>query len=183
MLNYKIINDNVIETILPQDILNEIQQWKFECDKIKNHPLKLLKQHDNVGTNKNDYQVSVPGNLIENSYWLAYTLRLSALIFGGTHRNYYLRKWDGHFDNYDIWINYAYEGNYNPEHNHAGFLSGVIYLENKNDPTVFTKNNFKYYGKKGNMLIFPSETLHKVIEQKEQYERITFAFNINKKEF
>jgi hypothetical protein len=57
MLNYKIINDNVIETILPQDILNEIQQWKFECDKIKNHPLKFLKQHDNIGTNKNDYQV------------------------------------------------------------------------------------------------------------------------------
>ena len=30
--------------------------------------------------------------------------------------------------------------------------------------------------------MFPSETLHKVIEQKEQYERITFAFNINKKD-
>jgi hypothetical protein len=92
-------------------------------------------------------------------------------------------KWDGHFDNYDIWINYAYKGNYNPEHNHAGFLSGVIYLENRNDPTIFIKNNFEYCGKKGNMLIFPSETLHKVNKQIEQYERITFAFNINRKEF
>ena len=181
MLNYKFFNNELIETVLPIEILEEIKQWKNECDKIKNHPLKLLKQHDNIGTNNNDYQVSVPNNLIENSYWLAYVLRLCAKTLGGIHRDYYLRKWEGHFDNYDIWINYSYKGNYNPEHNHAGFLSGVIYYENNNDPTIFTENNFTYYGKKGNMILFPSNKLHTVEKQKEDYERITFAFNINKK--
>ena len=183
MQNHKIINGNIIETVLPKDILSEIDQWKTECDKIKNSPLKLLKQHDNVGTHTNDFQVSVPIFLIENSYWLAYTLRICASVFGGDHRNYYIRKWDGHFDGYDIWINYAYKDNYNPEHNHAGFLSGVIYYENRNDPTIFTENNFHYYGKKGHMILFLSNQMHKVEKQKEEYERITFAFNINKKEY
>jgi len=182
MLNYKFINNELIETVLPVEILEEVKQWKNECDKIKNHPLKLLKQHDNIGTGNNDYQVSVPNNLIENSYWLAYVLRLCAKTLGGIHRNYYLRKWEGHFDNYDIWINYSYKGNSNPEHNHSGFLSGVIYYENNDDSTIFTENNFIYKGKKGNMILFPSNKLHKVEKQKEDYERITFAFNINKKE-
>ena len=32
------------------------------------------------------------------------------------------------------------------------------------------------------MLLFPSNTLHKVDVQKKDYERITFAFNINYKQ-
>ena len=166
---------------LPDEIINELEEWKVECDKIKNSPLKHLKEHDNTGSKTNYYQTSVPIHLIESSYWLPFTLRSCAKIFGGTHRNYYLRKWEGHFDGYDLWINYSYIGNYNPSHNHSGMLSGVLYLQN-DDETIFIDNNYRYKGNKGDMLLFPSSTLHKVDVQQKDYERITFAFNINYKE-
>ena len=31
------------------------------------------------------------------------------------------------------------------------------------------------------MIIFPSQLMHKVNKQKEDYERVTFAFNVNRK--
>ena len=165
---------------LPNEIVNELEEWKLTCDKIKNSPLKHLKEHDNIGTKTNYYQTSVPIHLIESSYWLPFTLRSCAKIFGGQHRNYYLRKWEGHFDGYDLWINYSYKGNYNPVHNHAGAISGVIYLENE-DNTIFINDNYTFNGNKGDMLLFPSNILHKVDVQKKDYERVTFAFNINYK--
>jgi len=119
--------------------------------------------------------------LVESSYWLPFTLRNCARLFGGSHRNYYIRKWDGHFDGYDIWINYSYKGNYNPTHSHAGNISGVIYLNNE-DYTIFPNLNYKYQGNRGDMILFPSDTLHSVDKQVKDYERITFAFNINYKE-
>tara|TARA_R100001480_G_scaffold149835_1_gene149977 strand:+ start:404 stop:934 length:531 start_codon:yes stop_codon:yes gene_type:complete len=165
---------------LPVEIIEEIEHWKTECDKIKNHKLSHLKFHENVGATTNYYQTGVPENLISSSYWLAYTLRSCADLFGGEHRDYFIGKWEGHFDNYDIWINYSYKGNYNPEHYHTGFLSGIIYFNNQDD-TIFTKNNFKYKGEKGDMLLFPSNTFHQVNVQEKDYERITFAFNINRR--
>ena len=99
-------------------------------------------------------------------------------MYGGTHRDFYLRKHEGHFDGYDIWINYSYKGNFNPEHKHAGDISGVIYLENI-DETIFPNLDFKFKGNPGDMILFPSDTLHMVKQQEEEYERITFAFNLN----
>jgi len=163
---------------LPDLIIKEIKIWKNECDKIKNSPLKHLKEHDNIGTKTNDYQCSVPEHLIASSFWLPFTLRKCAELFGGTHRDYYVRKWDGHFDGYDVWINYSYKGNYNPVHNHAGKISGVIYLQNE-DYTIFVEPEYKHKGELGDMILFPSNTLHKVEKQQKEYERITFAFNIN----
>jgi hypothetical protein len=181
-MKYELIKDTpIIHTILPNEIILELDEWKKKCDLIKNHPLASLMQHENVGTNFNRYQVSVPTFLIDNSFWLAYTMRLCGQMFEVSHRSFYLRKWEGHFDGYDFWINYSYKGNSNPRHNHAGFLSGVIYLNNKNDETVFTDYNISFKGTKGSMIIFPSQAYHKVEEQKEDYERITFAFNINRK--
>ena len=164
---------------LPDEVIAEIENWKVECDKIKNSPLRALKEHENTGTKSNFYQCSVPSHLVSDSWWLAFTLRACAELFGGTHRNYYLTKWDGHFDNYDVWINYSYQGNFNPMHFHSGKISGVIYLNNEDD-TVFTE--YRHKGKKGEMILFPSTTLHSVDRQKKDYERITFAFNVNYKE-
>tara|TARA_Y100000114_G_scaffold42981_1_gene38342 strand:+ start:928 stop:1458 length:531 start_codon:yes stop_codon:yes gene_type:complete len=166
---------------LPGEIIDELDNWKKACDKIKDHKLSYLKLHDNIGSSTNYYQTSIPENLVSSSYWLAYTLRSCADLFGGDHRDYFIRKWDGHFDNYDVWINYSYKGNYNPSHHHSGFLSGVIYLNNQDD-TIFTESNFRFKGKKGDMLLFPSAILHQVDAQEKDYERITFAFNINRRE-
>lgn len=169
---------------LPKQIVNEHRVWERECKKIKNHPLGFFKAHENVGYDPesektyNSYQCGIPPQLVENSFWLAYTLRVCAHVFGGNHRSYYMRKWNGHFDGYDIWANFAYKGNENPTHNHAGSISGVIYHKNHKHPTFFPDFNTQYEGKNGTMILFPSNVLHYVEEQKSNKERITFAFNI-----
>ena len=171
---------------LPKPIVKEIDVWASECKKTKNHPLSYLKAHENVGydpdRNKkyNTYQCPIPVNLIEDSYWLAYTVRLCAHVFGGNHRNYFLRKRIGHFDGYDIWANFAYKGNENPPHTHAGDLSGVIYHKNHKHPTHFSDYDTKYKGNNGTMILFPSNVKHYVKLQNSEEERITFAFNIGR---
>lgn len=182
MQEVNFLSNKVAHLKLPSSIIDELDQWKLECDKIKNHPLGFLKSHENSGTKGNNFQVSVPSNLIEKSYWLAYTLRSCSQIFKKNHRDLFLRKWDGHFDGYDMWINYSYKGNFNPSHTHAGFISGVIYYSNEGNPTLFDNSKIEFSGVKGDMVLFSSNLEHKVLEQKQNSERVTFAFNIQKTE-
>ena len=171
---------------IPKQIRSEIKQWVDYSKKTKNHPLAELKSHENVGymamdgKKHNSYQCSIPPSMIEESYWLAWVLRLTASYWGmgAMHREFSLRKWNGHFDSYDIWTNFAYKGDDNPTHNHAGFLSGVIYYQNHNHPTIFDEYNVGYEGKDGTMVLFPASTLHHVEPQIANKERITIAFNI-----
>jgi len=178
MFEHEKLNEHIIKVKLPDLIFDEIKIWKKECDKIKNHKLSHLKMMDNAGTEGNNYQVSVPKFLIYDGFWLPYVLRLISKLSGGHHRDYYLREWPGHFES-DVWINYAYKNNYNPIHSHSGFVSGVIYLQNQNDLTIFPDQNFNVQGKPGEMILFPSSLRHQVDKIKDNYERITFAFNIN----
>tara|TARA_R100000742_G_C4243412_1_gene62700 strand:- start:239 stop:814 length:576 start_codon:yes stop_codon:yes gene_type:complete len=182
MISIKKLKNNIYYTKLPKDITKEISSWKKNCDKTKRHPLGYLKEHENVGFFGNDYQISVPSHLVENSFWFPYTLKAAAKAFGGYHRDYFLRKWNNHFDGYDVWINYAKKNCFNPTHDHAGFVSGVIYFNNKEN-TVFPDDNFKFCGKKGDMIMFPAKTRHGVRRQKTEYERITFAFNLEKRTY
>tara|TARA_B100000287_G_scaffold185709_1_gene175576 strand:+ start:511 stop:1119 length:609 start_codon:yes stop_codon:yes gene_type:complete len=171
---------------IPQLIVKELDVWVKESRKYKDSPLAALKAHENVGylagDNRahNSYQTSIPPRLIEESYWLGWVLRLSAKHYGmgRSHRFFKVRSWSGHFDGYDVWTNFAYKGDDNPSHSHAGFLSGVIYYKNHGHPTIFDDFNCQYEGKDGTMVIFPSDTRHHVEEQTSNKERITIAFNI-----
>ena len=176
----------VMVTKIPKQIQREIDGWINESKKFKNSPLAALKAHENVGyltmeaKKHNSFQCSISPNLIEQSFWLAWLLRLTTKYWGGgkDNRKYKMRKWDGHFDGYDIWTNFAYKGDDNPTHNHAGFLSGVIYYKNHKHPTIFDEYNCAYEGLDGTMVMFPSSTLHHVEPQTVNKERITLAFNI-----
>ena len=97
---------------------------------------------------------------------------------GKDHRHFKLRSWEGHFDGYDMWTNFAYKGDDNPQHNHSGLLSGVIYYKNHTHPTIFDQYGCAYEGDDGTMVMFPSQVLHHVEPQQQNKERITFAFNI-----
>ena len=107
-------------------------------------------------------------------------LRLTAKYWGlgKPNRAFSIRKWEGHFDGYDIWTNFAYKGDDNPRHNHAGLLSGVIYYKNHNHPTIFDQYGCAYEGLDGTMVMFPASVLHHVEPQTVNKERITLAFNI-----
>ena len=180
----------VMVTKIPPQIKKEIDVWVNESKKFKNSPLAELKAHENVGYlqygsgNKyNSYQCSISPHLIEQSFWLGWVLKLSAKYWGmgKTHREFKLRKWDGHFDGYDIWTNFAYKGDKNPTHNHAGLLSGVIYYKNHKHPTLFDEYGVGYEGEDGTMVMFPASVLHHVEPQTVNKERITLAFNISER--
>ena len=176
----------VMAAKIPPQIMKELDVWVKESKQLKNSPLSALKAHENVGylsmdgKPHNSYQCSISPHLIEKSFWLAWVLRLSSKYWGGgkDHRLFKIRSWSGHFDGYDIWTNFAYKGDDNPTHNHAGFLSGVIYYKNHNHPTIFDQYNVSYEGKDGTMVMFPSSTWHHVEPQTANKERITLAFNI-----
>ena len=171
---------------IPPQILKEIDVWVKESKRFKDNPLAELKAHENVGylsldgKTHNSYQTSISPHLVDSSFWLAWVLRLTAKYWGmgKTNRDFKLRKWDGHFDGYDIWTNFAYKGDDNPTHNHAGFLSGVIYYKNHKHPTIFDQYNCAYEGLDGTMVMFPAQVLHHVEPQIANKERITLAFNI-----
>ena len=171
---------------IPKQIQKELDGWVKESRKFKDHPLAELKAHENVGylsmdgKAHNSYQCSISPHLIEQSFWLAWVLRLTAKYWGmgQNHREFSLRKWNGHFDSYDIWTNFAYKGDDNPTHNHAGLLSGVIYYKNHKHPTIFDQYQCGYEGLDGTMVMFPASVLHHVEPQTVNKERITLAFNI-----
>ena len=173
---------------IPDQIMQEINLWVQESKNFKNSSLAELKAHENVGyltmdgKKHNSYQCSISPHLIDQSFWLAWVLRLTAKYWGmgKSSRDFKMRKWDGHFDGYDIWTNFAYKGDDNPQHNHAGLLSGVIYYKNHGHPTIFDEYNVGYEGKDGTMVLFPSQVLHHVEKQVVDTERITLAFNIMK---
>jgi len=193
VLKLERVNDRspIMKATMPKEILTEVREWVKECRKVKDHPLAELRSHENVGylsmdgQKHNSYQCSIPPRMVEESYWLGWVLRLTAKYYGAgkTHRDFKLRKWDGHFDGYDIWTNFAYKGDDNPEHNHAGLLSGVMYIQNDGQPTIFPKYNTTTDAKVGNMYIWPSqEAFHYVEEKKTRKERVTVAFNIVERE-
>ena len=171
---------------IPKQILKEIDGWINESKRFKNSPLAVLKAHENTGylamdgMQHNSYQCSISPHLVDSSLWLAWVLRLSSKYWGmgKDHRHFRLRKWDGHFDGYDIWTNFSYKGDDNPQHNHAGMLSGVIYYRNHGHPTIFDDHNVGYEGLDGTMVMFPANTWHHVEPQTVNKERITLAFNV-----
>ena len=183
-------NSPVMVGILPKPIFAEMKHWVKEARKVKDHPLGYLKAHENVGylaydgKRHNSYQCSIPPHLIDNSYWLAWVLRLCGKYYplpteNVAHRNYMLRRYVGHFDHYDAWVNFAYKGDDNPTHNHAGMLSGVIYVQNpEEEPVLFDQYGIGYAGQEGTMVLFPSQTFHHVELKKTRKERVTIAFNI-----
>jgi len=160
--------------------------WVKESKKFKNSSLAALKAHENVGylaadgKAHNSYQCSISPHLIESSFWMAWVIRLATKYWGmgKVNRYFSIRKWDGHFDGYDIWTNFAYKGDDNPTHNHAGLLSGVIYYKNHKHPTVFDEYNCAYIGEDATMVMFPALVYHHVEPQTANKERITLAFNI-----
>ena len=73
---------------IPEQILAEIDLWVEESRGFKDHPLATLKAHENVGYKAldgrahNSYQCSISPHLIEQSFWLAWVLRLTQKYWG-----------------------------------------------------------------------------------------------------
>jgi hypothetical protein len=170
---------------LPNEILVEVEQFTEVCTKIKTHPLHFLKNHVNVGKNK--FQVSVPNQLFEDSFTFAYIINLGSFFvahlseasLSQISRRVTVRRNHGHFDHYDFWINFIEKGDTNEWHNHAGSLSGVVYMDNSIKlPTLF-EDGRQFCGGRGDIVLFPSHLRHMVDTNETDNTRITYAFNLN----
>jgi hypothetical protein len=182
--NAKEFCPKVLTHSVPFLIFEEIEKITKATLKLKNHPFNFLLNHVNAG--KNTYQVSAPFSLIDGSFLHAYLIYLGQYYFFKYHgasfersrRVVRLRKNNNHFDHYDLWVNYAQKGASNPPHVHQADLSGVIYYTDcKNNPTIL-KKEYKFYGQKKDILIFPSDFLHEVKSSTTKKVRITLAFNL-----
>ena len=168
---------------LPVEIISELEIFTESARKIKDNRLSFLKEHHNIG--QNAFQVSVEKELIDRSYLFPYINYLGEFYLQKAigsdsdefFRRVLLREHKGHFDGYDFWINFCNKNSLNQKHNHSGTLSGIIYYKNDIEKkTCF--ENFEVVGQTGDIIIFPSYLEHWVEEQQEDYERITFSFNL-----
>ena len=169
---------------LPDEILLEFDEFTNILKRTKNHKLSFLKNHLNVGMNK--FQVSVPNNVLEDSFSFAFLNHLGeyyASLTTNQSKEYYkrkvgLRRNHGHYDHYDLWINFIEHGDVNNWHNHGGHISGVIYIDNDVGLTTNFEDGTKFLGKRGDIILFPSIFKHMVEENKSNKTRLTYAFNL-----
>ncbi len=183
--------DLIMQAQLPDRIFDEVKNWIEPCRAIKDDEYRELLNHHNVGTDHNSYQTAIPKNLIDNSFFLGYVLHFAELyVRSTTHdernaevmpRRCHMRNYPGHFDGYDIWMNFTYKGDDNPLHNHAGTLSSIIYIQDDEDslPTEFPDVNYSHKSSPGQILLFPSHLQHYVVTKQTESERITSSFNID----
>ena len=177
----------IIRVKMPDPIFDEVKEWIEPCRSIKDNEYAELLSHYNAGTGHNSYQTSVPRRLIDNSFFFGYLLNLGRLYLRtanvseeGNCRIVHLRNYPGHYDGYDIWVNFTYKGDDNPEHTHSGSLSGIIYIKDEDcQPTNFPTINYVHEPEEGEILLFPSQLIHSVDVKETESERITGSFNLD----
>ena len=177
----------IVRVKMPDRIFDEVKGWIEPCREIKDDEYRELLNHHNVGTGHNSYQTAIPRRLIDNSFFFGYLLHLGQLYMKVSNtpgseerRKVHLRSYPGHFDGYDIWMNFTYKGDDNPEHNHAGSLSGIIYIKDEDcQKTNFPSINYVHEPEEGEILIFQSHLVHSVDVKETESERITSSFNLD----
>lgn len=178
----------IIRAKIPDRLFNEVKRWIVPCRAIKDDEYAELLYHYNIGTGHNSYQTAVPRILIDNSFFFGYLIRLGELYLKTTNqlpeenkRMVNLCNNPGHYDGYDIWVNFAYRGDDNPLHRHSGLLSGIIYIKDEHkQPTHFPTIDYTHHPEEGEILIFPSHLMHCVDVKETGSERITASFNLHK---
>jgi hypothetical protein len=185
--DFNFFYENIYYGKLPDLIFEELVYMAEECRKIKNHPLSYLKFHDNA--RYTSYQVSIPVAIVDQSFTLAFLNHLGEhfshiglkIPKSELYRKIRLKKYHGHFDGYDFWTIFSHKGDHNPLHIHRPHISGVIYITENDLPTTFVTSDGKeidFLGKKGEIVIFPSNFQHYVKEKTSDPERITMSFNL-----
>ena len=181
----------IMKVQLPDFIFDEVKSWIEPCRSIKDNEYAELLNHRNVGTGHNSYQTGIAKKYIDNTYFLGYVINIAELYLktinhqdvnrdGSYYRKVVMRDNPGHYDGYDIWMNFTYKGDDNPIHNHAGNLSSIIYVKDEDSqPTIFPSLNYIHQPKEGEMLLFPNHLEHMVEEKQTESERISVSYNLN----
>ena len=177
----------LLEIKMPDAIHNEWLQWAEKYKEYKDHELGFLKEHLNKG--KNSYQISVHSSDLEKSWNYSFIIRLGEYYihklkgfnYQTLRRCVGIRGSIGEQDVHDFWINYAYKGDSNPKHEHAGNIASVQYIKNVQDnPTylLWEEKQINYEAEDGYMIMFPNNMTHWVDEKITEEERITGSVNL-----
>tara|TARA_B100001094_G_C18046719_1_gene727835 strand:- start:217 stop:834 length:618 start_codon:yes stop_codon:yes gene_type:complete len=181
----------IFKTQLPDKIFDEVKLWIEPMRKIKDDPYAELLNHRNGGTDHNSYQIAVPRSMIDHSFFYGYILHFGQIYLRSIYpsnetfkdfrsRAVQLRNYSGHYDGYDCWLNFTYKGDDNPVHSHAGSLSSIIYIKDKDcEPTHFPSIGYVHEPKEGEILLFPSHLNHYVATKQTDSERISASFNLD----
>lgn len=195
--DFQFLNDKILYGKIPEEIMNECDHFTEYCRKYKDNKLSNLLYLNNVG--KNNYQIFIPFNLIDESFTLPYLFLLGnhyvqsnqkeSLPFSSVKLRKCLTDYYGIV--YDIWLNYCHKGNTNEIHHHGGKLSGIIFVENDDQPTFFYDKklnendlslDYEFIGKRGDIVLFPAWYSHEVQQKQTEKERITISFNLDFKD-
>ncbi len=183
----------VLRGHLPDEILEEMRRFTGICREIKENNMGFLRNHVNGGTKGfgtdagNSFQASLPANIVDCSYIFPFLNHLGEYFVHKTAnvplselaRMVQLRRHPGHFDAYDLWSNFAYKGDENPEHNHGGTISGVIYISDPEQTPTRFENGMSVLGAPGDIVMFPAGYKHSVARKTTNQERVTFAYNMD----
>lgn len=149
---------------------------------------------------RNSFQIKIDRNYLDKHDVSSYTLSLAQHYIQQTGSPAYNIKMG------NVWINYAYKGDFNPIHSHDSLLSGCFYMSQSDDimkeqeegsnnrgtsgipgMTHFVHdlnyqrfNKYSYSNKfeNGYMIMFPSWLTHWVNPFQSDGERVTVAFNV-----
>ena len=173
--DFKYLNDQLFYGKMPKEVFDECVQLSEFYRKSKDSNLSELKYLNNVGRNK--YQVFLSISSLEDSFLLPYLHLLGVTCTNNDKMR--LRKCHTDYGClvYDIWYNYCYKGDINTPHNHTSEISGVIFIKNDGQPTIF-QDGYELVGEPGHIVIFPASYGHEVKEKMTEEERITLAFNL-----
>lgn len=185
---------SVLKGKLPDAIFEEVKEMVEIGKKTKDHPLAYLKHRKtDVG---NVYRNTADIAKLEQSFLLPLLIYLGEYYINKTtnisldnlNRKVTLRELMGHHEKYDVWINYSYKGDSVPIHQHEATMSGNIFIQNEEKAkTIFQHLNGVYQGREvgiigepGEIIIFPANLPHYVPTLKEDKERISMTFNLNR---
>lgn len=163
------------------------------------HYIKELKKVNYVKSDPNNKQSS----LISEEYYLLNkkpfkNLKNKIMDALKAYNNMYL-KYDTIFKMTTSWVAFTPKNTYSNLHRHTNcFLSGVFYLQaDKNsghiqfdnvinsdiqihhvkESTIFNATSFHFVPEPNVILLFPSNTYHKILPNKSKSDRVSIAFN------
>ena len=183
--DFKFINKelSIFQGNIPNFILDDINLFVKECRKYSNHPYGFFKHMvNNIFNGENVSNIFVPFSLVNSSLFYSYLFFLGNEYVSRSNnikKEIHLKRLQyGPHDTYDLWVNFTKKNLSSANHNHSGLISGIIFVSNPEKISTIFNNDFHYIGNPGEILLFPSETLHKVAGQNTDKERITLSFNL-----
>ena len=176
----------VLRTVVNENDLNEINKL---CER------KINFNHELAGHLNDQFRI--------NYYELENILKKHLELYKQHYQHYYNNVVDFYVSS--AWVNFMKKGDFNPPHEHGGDFSAVLFLsvpeelkkENENFKgvgrgpgelrfyTSVSNEDFitqiSIFPKRGELYIFPAKLPHLVAPFKSDVERISVAFNMNRK--